>query len=470
MKKWVKRTGLAGLILLVVLLLIAVNQIRSIGPAATGYSAKMVCSAIFITGQTLSEALADFPDNPIKGLLRIHVDYDQQSVAASILGLSERRAVYRDGYGATLVPPQANLAPLPPLKAFPSGDTSQPEQFWPKGETVNLDELPANINREKLQTALDRAFSEPDPELRRRTRAVVIVYNDRIVAERYAPGFTKDTPLLEWSMSKSVTNALVGILVKRGKLFLDMIAPVPEWSETQDARHKITIDQLLRMSSGLEFEEEYGDLTSDAVQMLYVQRDMAAFAARKPLIHPPDSIWYYSSGTANILSRIVSHAIGSDEDYVNFPRQYLFGPLGMSSVVFEPDGSGTFIGSSLLYASARDWARFGLLYLNDGVWKGKRILPEGWVTYSTTPTPNAPLGQYGALFWLNAGERNNPSNKRWPTLPQDIFYCDGHDGQHVVIVPSYDLIIVRLGLSQKAGAWSLGDFLADVLAAFPETQ
>ena len=194
--------------------------------------------------------------------------------------------------------------------------------------------------------------------------------------------------MLGWSMTKSVTNALIGILVKQGKLSLDQLAPVPEWSDPADPRHAITLDQLMRMSSGLEFSEDYADLTTGVTQMLYNTDDMGAYAAAAPLEAEPDGVWNYSSGTANIVSRIVRDTVGgSDEEYLTFPRRALFDPIGMTSAVMEPDASDTFVGSSYMYATARDWARFGLLFLQDGMWEGERILPEGWVDYSITPTP-----------------------------------------------------------------------------------
>jgi len=470
MKTWVKRLLLSIAFLLIILIAVGGFQISRIGPAATGYTAKMIGSSVFVTGLSPEAAFADFPDNPVKGLLKIDVDYTHNTVTASLAGLAKRRAIYREGYGVTLLPQKGSFAHLPSETVTDTARSGDLDQLWPLGERVELANLPQTIDQRELETALDRAFAEPNPDLPRRTRAVIVVHAGQIVAERYGDGFDEKRLLLGWSMSKSITNALIGILVQQGRLDIHQPAPVPEWSLPSDARHAITVDQLLRMSSGLEFVEDYGDLTSDVVQMLYVQGDMAAFAAEKPQIYPPDSVWSYSSGTANIVSRIVRQRIGSLEDYIAFPYRYLFGPLGMQHTLFEPDAAGTFVGSSFVYASARDWARFGLLYLQDGVWQGQRILPEGWVEYSVRPTPNAPLGQYGAFLKLNAGESERPEKRRWPDLPADLYFADGHEGQHVVIIPSYDLVLVRLGMSQKRGAWSLHDFIADVLEAFPEPQ
>jgi len=272
-------------------------------------------------------------------------------------------------------------------------------------------------------------------------------------------------PLLGWSMSKSVTNALVGILVRKGKLDIHKPAPVPEWQRKDDPRKRITLDQLLRMSSGLEFEEIYAPLY-DATYMLYGSCDFAAYAANKPLKTDPDNEWYYSSGTANIIARIVRQTIEKDyEYYYSFIYEELFDKIGMYSAVMEPDSSGTFVGSSYTFATPRDWARFGLLYLQHGLWQGERILPEEWVKYTTTPTPKAPKGEYGAHFWLNAGGSPDPKDRRWPHSPQDAFGALGFQEQKVIIVPSKKLVLVRFGATTKREAWSTDEFIRNVIDA-----
>jgi CubicO group peptidase (beta-lactamase class C family) len=339
-----------------------------------------------------------------------------------------------------------------------------PEEVpWPSGDLQLEEDLPQNVNKLLLVEAMDNVFSEPDPEHLRRTRAVVVVYDGRLIAERYAPGFTKDTPLIGFSMTKSVTSALVGILVGQGKLSIHEPASVPEWKEPGDPRRAITLDQLLRMSSGLKFIEEYEENPlSDTSVMLFLKPDSAAYAANMPLDAEPDEKWHYSSGTTSIISRIIRHTIGNQADYFAFPRQALFNRIGMRSAIFEPDASGNLLCTSNLYASARDWARFGLLYLQDGIWEGKRILPEGWVKYTTTPTPNAPMGKYGAQFGLNRGDRENPKKRLYPRLPADLFFLEGYQGQSVVIIPSRKLVVVRLGMTHTGG-WGLESFMVDIL-------
>ena len=443
------------------------NRVSIAGPVGAGRTAKLLCSNVFVSGRTpedvFAEELAD-----MAGTINADVDYERQQVTA-VMGPFERRAVYREGLGCTVVDPDSGgVAGQPIAMDVVSAGAIQEEEPWPVGNLVSLDDLPPEVDEAKLAAALDAAFAEPDPELPVKTRAVVVVYDGQIIAERYAPGFSEDTPMISWSMAKSLTNTLVGILVGQGKLSLDEPAPVPEWSDPDDERRSITLDQLLRMSSGLSFDESYGAFSEVSV-MLFDRGDTAAYAAAMPLTEEPDSVWHYSSGTSNIISRIVRNAVGGTvQDALEFPRRARFNPIGMGSAVFEPDASGTFVGSSFVQATARDYARFGLLYLQDGMWFGDRVLPEGWVAYSKTPTPTAPQGQYGAQWWLNADTKANDKDRKWPELPPDIFWADGHDGQFIVVVPSHNMVLVRLGFTPDKGTWDLGAFIGDMLEAVPE--
>jgi CubicO group peptidase (beta-lactamase class C family) len=307
-------------------------------------------------------------------------------------------------------------------------------------------------------------FAEPDPTHPRNTRAVVVVHGGRIVAERYAPGFDKTMPLIAWSMTKGAMNALIGLRVKDGKLAVADRALLPEWRGQGDPRGAISLDDLLRMSSGLAFDESYDDPLGDVTEMLFVKNDMAKFAASKPLLHPPGSHWDYSSGTSVLLAAILRETFASEADYLRYPHDRLFAPLGMRSAVLETDASGNFVGSSLLYASARDFARLGLLFLHDGMWRGERLLPEGWVAYTLMPAKAAPDESYGAQIWLKLPESHGYGE---PPMPHDAFYFLGHDEQIVAIVPSRDLVIVRLGLTQEGGDWDHARDLAPIVAAFP---
>ena len=429
-------------------------------PTATGYVARNTCSAVLVAGrdpaQVAAEDMAPYP------YVSTTVDREQQLVRASVLGLAARTAVYRPGLGCALaisVDPATLRAqgfepPRAPASAAP----------WPQGDGDSARPDPPGLDRARLDAAVAAAFTEPDPDSLRRTRAVVVVHDGAIVAERHADGFDRDTRHLGWSMSKSVTNALIGVLVGRGQLDPRAAAPVPAWAD--DPRRAITLDQLLRMSSGLEFDERYGAL-ADATHMLFEVDDAAAYAMSKPLAHPPDTVFSYSSATTNILSWIVRQQFPDDAAYHRFPHEALFVPIGMRSAVFETDAAGTLVGSSYVHASARDWARFGLLYLQDGVWDGARVLPPGWVDYSRTPTPTSETRDYAAQFWANAGRPDDPTQRRFPHLPVDAYQASGFQGQAVLIVPSRKTVIVRLGMTHQRPAWDLDAFAASVLAALP---
>ena len=474
MRRRVKLILYAAGIALIILLVAAGWYLSDTLPISTGHTAKTVCSNVFISGRDAEDIFKEdiAPLHFLFAITDFKVDPDEKSVRADAFGFADRKAIYRQGYGCTVVNGltedelrQQKIGDVKFLKYSPEQRSKRP---WPVGNHGPVVSLPAGVDAQKLATAMDAAFVEPGPNNPRKTRAVVAVYDGRLIAERYAPGFNLNMPQLGWSMSKSVTNALVGVLVRNGKLDVHRPAPVPEWQKADDPRQKITLDQLLRMSAGLEFSEEYAPF-SDAVYMFYDSYDFAAYAANKPLETEPDEKWYYSSGTANIIARVVRQTIEKQhENYYDYLYQNLFHKIGMLSVVMEPDPSGTFVGSSYMFATPRDWARFGLLYLQDGVWNGERILPEGWVKYTTTPTPRAPQGKYGAFFWLNAGALSDASDRMMASVPVDTFFARGFQEQRVFIVPSKNLVLVRFGATSQKSAWNDEAFVASMLAALPE--
>src|SRR5258708_5124657 len=431
-------------------------------PIISGYGAKVLCSSVFVAGRTeqqvRKEDIASFPLN----LGHFTVDYKDSSVTGAVWGLAKKKAIYRRGLGATLVSEWTEqqvrdenylLADRPALRT----DTLS----WPMGDRL-ADTLPAGLDTAALRSAIDGIFTEKDTAHPIKTRAVVVLYKGQLVGEHYAPGFTKDTRLLGWSMSKSITSALIGMLVKDGRLRVEEPAPVPEWKNPDDPRHAITLANLLQQCSGLRFEENYTK-SSDATKMLFERADMGAYTASHPLKDTPGRVWYYSSGNSNIVSRIVRQTVG-EEKYHAFPYERLFYKTGMYSAVLEPDASGTFVGSSYSYATARDWARFGLLYLGDGVFNGERLLPEGWVKSTTTPAPAAPKGKYGYMFWLNAGTKGDAGDRTYPHAPANLFCADGFEGQNVFIIPSRQLVVVRLGLTTH-GKFNADRFLGEILGA-----
>jgi len=433
------------LLILSVIVIFAIKMLLDRAPIITGFSAKMVSSCMELTNRSQQDIeeneLSFFPLNLAKNV----VNKEDNSVISTFFGFSPQKAVYREGLGSTLIADfDENIVRKQKLKIkiLPENPDTIP---WPYGDLIPS-KTPANIDVEKLKNAVDKAFDQGN------TRAVVVCYDTTLLMEKYKKGFTKDTRLLGWSMSKSVTSALVGILVKQGKLNVNKPAPVKEWKN--DERKNITLNNLLQMSSGLEWKEDYSNI-SDATVMLYEKGDMGSFALNKPAAFPPDSVWYYSSGTSNIVSLIIRRQFDDDKNYWEFPRKELFNKTGMRSMVFETDASGTFVGSSYTFATARDWARFGLLYLKKGKFHGQQILPEGWTDYTATPAAKS-QGKYGAHFWLQ--------KKELPDAPSDTYYCDGYHGQRVYIIPSRNVVIVRFGLNKK-GEFDYNGFVKDVLGS-----
>jgi hypothetical protein len=308
----------------------------------------------------------------------------------------------------------------------------------------------------------------------RQTKAVVVVRDGRIIAERYAPGYAVDTQLPGWSATKSVTNALLGILVRQGRLSMQGPAPIAAWASPTDPRHAISTDNLLRMTSGLDCGQSLTASATDAfdpsAHMVFGERDMSSFAENRPLKAAPSSQWTYTNCNTLLASRIVrDNAGGTAAGVMDFARRELFDKLGMHHVTLELDAVGTPIGSSHMFASARDWARFGLLYLNDGVVGGERLLPEGWVDYSATMTPGSEEYGYAAGFWTNRGRSPGARYRIDHGMPADAFMARGAYGQYVVVVPSQRLVVARFGtaLDRRNDMDGVARLVADVIALTP---
>ena len=428
-------------------------------PVMAGMAAKTICSCVFLTGRD-PQSVRDKELQVFPGLSSAPIDVNADSTVTATVFWKTSKAIFRKGLGCTLLAEQseeevrAQRMILPPLPA------SQDAVAWPSGDA--LDSVPANINRDLVEQALDHAFEETDPKRPINTHAVVVVYDGKIIGERYAEGFNKDSRLTGWSMTKSITNALVGILVKEGRLNVEAAAPVAEWD---DDRNKITLNHLLQASSGLEWSESYFNPTGSFHQMFIKRDDKGGYAATKNLTHAPGTFFQYSSGTTNLISKIIRQTVG-DSTYYKFPFEKLFYKIGMNHMIMEPDASGTFVGSSYSYASARDWARLGLLYLNDGVWNGETILPSGWAKYSVTPAPAAEMGKYGAHWWLNAGDPHDAQLRKYPALPADTFWADGFEEQYAMVIPSKKLVIVRLGVSHHG--FDITKLVTGVISALHE--
>jgi len=432
--------------LIFIILVLMIYVLVSFPPILRGMAAKTLCSCVYVTGRS-PESVRQKELQVFPGMAEIALEINNvdSSVTASLLWRTSK-AIYRKGLGCTLLAeadePEIRKQNFNVFKdRYPDQDTIS----WPSGDLHALTSA-LKIDRQAIDKVVANAFVVKDPENPVNTHAVVVVYQGKIISEQYANGFGPHSILMGWSMTKSITNALVGILVKEGKLKLEAPAPVAAWKE--DERRNITLNHLLQASSGLAWEESYFNPTADFHRMFIYSDDKAAYASSRKLMHVPGEFFQYSSGSTNILSKIIRQTVG-EENYFRFPYDCLFSKIGMYHAILEPDASGTFVASSYGYATARDWARLGLLYLNDGVWNGERILPEGWVKYSTTPAPAAKRREYGAQVWLNLGEVSNPENVEYPGLPSEAIIFDGFEKNYVVIIPSKELVVVRLGVTHN---------------------
>ncbi|HTD72966.1 MAG TPA: serine hydrolase [Steroidobacteraceae bacterium] len=443
------------LLLLVVLVLFLWLKPPALLRVGANYSAKIVCSNVFLAARDPKEVLevdVQAPGVSILKFMRVAVDREHGVVRAGFLGfIGGGVAVARPGRGCTVVPNGKldSVAAAPAPTAYPPRPSFDPlvPPLWPEGTRV---ETKPAID----QVLQDAVLAGPG------ARAIVVVDHGRIVAERYAAGFTPTTPLLGWSMTKTVTAGVIGMLIKDGKLSLEQAG---FWPGT-DGREKIRLSDLLAMSSGLQWNEAYGAV-SDVTSMLYLQPDMAAFARSPILAHPPGEAWLYSSGTAVILARIAQDA--QPQDLASFINVRLFGPLGMTTATIEPDEHGSLVGSSYMYATARDWARYGEFLLRDGVWEGQQLLPAGYVAMMAAPVP-ASHGQYGkGQTWLWGSDAATPGVNPDAAfgIPPDTFWMSGHDGQNIAIIQSRQLVIVRLGLTPYAAGYSPQPLVKAILEA-----
>jgi CubicO group peptidase (beta-lactamase class C family) len=436
-----KKTWTIVLAIVLAILLGGCIYLDSLMPIITGYAAKNLASAVFVSGREQADVEAlDLNFSFIK-FNHNRVDYDAKTVTSRFLW-RKATAVCRDGYGVTLLRGKkaAELAaekyPLPEMPAL-----DDPLAAGDSALVARLEPIARAFVDEQAYNGTPFAF--------------VVLHRGTVAAERYRAGITAEMPLLSWSMAKSVTNALVGIMAGDGLVDINAPMDIPEWQD--DARKEITLNDLMQMQSGLEWNEDYGN-RSDVNLMLHREKDMGLFALSKPLLYKPGTHWYYSSGSSNIVMRYLRSRFASDTEFLRYLRERLFTPLSICHARFEPDLSGTPVGSSYLYMTARDFARFGELFLEDGCVGGERILPEGWVDYTVTPASDS-QGEYGAFFWLNRGGR-------CPDVPADMFSCNGHDGQQIYIIPSKNLVVVILGYSPKPDhVIDFNALLRDIIAA-----
>ena len=377
--------------------------LNSLMPIITGYAAKNLASAVFVSGRDAKEVEAlDLKFSFIR-FNRNKVDYENKTVTSRFLW-GKSTAVYRDGYGVTLL----RGATVDELRqhAYPLPAETAPSK------PIALGDSATRVRLEPIAKALvdDRTYNG-------HPFAFMALHKGKVVAERYDKGIGPETKLLSWSMAKSFTSALTGVMAGDGLVDINAPVDIAEWQN--DGRKNITLNNLLQMQSGLGWDEDYG--------------------ARSDVAYEPGTHWYYSSGTTNIVMRYLRSRFSSDEVFLDYIRTRLFAPLGIRNAVFEQDMSGTPVGSSYIYITAADYARFGQLYLDDGCVDSLRVLPQGWVKYTATPTSDS-KGRYGAFFWLNRCGK-------YPDVPEDMYYCKGHDGQRIFVIPSKDLVVVILGYS-----------------------
>jgi CubicO group peptidase (beta-lactamase class C family) len=440
---------------------------------AAGF-AKVMCSAVFITGLDPAFAAENVgyftaPYSMRAKLGKPVVDRERKAVHVAVPGQGQRTAVYLGDQGCVALPPGKDSVSFTPVKlksSLPDPST----QPWPMGDVLPGDSLPKEVDRRKVDEAIAAAFDPPSGM----TAAFVVTWKGRIIGERYAEGITPQTPLESWSMGKSVTATLMGLLIQQGVYELSQPAPIPEWKADGDPRAKIRISDLMNMSSGLRIraplDPDY-DPSGPYPDHLYLYTatvDSFHYAATRPLQYPPGTVGRYRNTDPVLVNYLVRLAVEKrQEDYLSFPRRALFDKIGIRTMVVETDPFGNFLLQGHEYASARDWARLGNLYLQDGVWNGQRILPEGFVKFVSTvaqawQADGEPI--YGGFFWINGDEI-------YP-VPKEAYYMSGAGGQTTLIIPSHDLVVVRLGHYKGAapGEESFNNALRILLQAVPEKE
>lgn len=414
-------------------------------------STKLLCSGVFVIGRDPEEFIKNDLQRtevpfPMWDELKVDVDRDEQSVTLQLEGYPARKAVYTGCQGCVLLPRGVDELYFEPVQFEPNVPDPK-TTAWPMGDMLEHSG-PVHPDYEALDAVFEFAFDDSQHDAPQRTRAMVVVHKGQLAGERYAPGFEQDTRHISWSMGKSITAALVGILAGQGHFDVNDPAPIDAWQRPGDPRSELTLAHLLRMSSGLQFDSGgAGSFTHrDNHRFVYFGApNVFAYSIHNPLAHEPNTVWRYRNCDPLSLGKIIRDTVEAHgEDYFTFPQRALFDKIGARNFVLETDPYGNFIMTGFDYGTARDWARFGLLHLHDGVWNGERLLPEGWVDFIRTPAPAAERNHYGGLFWLNAG-------KSYEDLPEDMYWPAGHHGQVVMIVPSHDLVVVRLGHSSQGG-------------------
>lgn len=445
------------------ILLTGCDQVKEI-PFGNGYVAKNICSGVFVSeideNTVIDHYVAPVVD-PLPLLWKVEIDRENNLVSSSDIifrDLFKQTAYFRPGFGCTLLQdstPQELNAQLP---EFEDIIETPAYYFWPHGSAGQWPLPRPDIDYNQIQSAIDAAFVET-PDRTRQTVAVLVAYDNLLIAEQYAQSVNEHTRLVGWSMSKSFTSTLIGMLQDRSLLDVNQLAPVPAWQGTE--KETITIENLLHMASGLEYHEESRGPNNDQSYTLHAMSKFADFIIDRPLVAKPGTRYNYSTAETMLLAHIAQNTLGgSMADTYHFVNENLFAPLGITDAVLEYDTSGNPAGGAYLIMKPRDWARLGLLYLNRGNWFGEQILSEDWIDYALTPS--SANKKYGAQIWLNTDK------SMWPSLPADTFAFLGYQQQSVIVVPSYNLVVVRMGFSFEGGVDQKEQLVASIIDALPE--
>ena len=421
----------------------------------TGYAAKTMASEVYIGEKSLKSIQKNQFNHSYFKWIEFDHDTKNKTIYASFWGdLAKRKAIYKKGLGCILIDDlEMNHLGHHNLENFEAYSSKKDEtSLWPKGELVYPDKIP-EIDYQQLKFALNNAFIENSIEGKKNTNSVVVIYDGKLVAEKYKMGLSKEHKMLGWSMTKTVMNTLIGILIQENKVRLEQDHLFESWD---DERENITIEHLLSMRSGLEWDEDFSQL-SNATRLLFLKSDMVDFAKKLELDENPGSTWLYSSASSILIAGFIKSLFATNQDYWSFPQTYLFQKLNME-MILETDQKGDFVGSSYAWATPRDWAKLALLYYNKGNYNGDQILSEEWVRYSTKPNTPKVSKNYGAGFWLNADQN------QMDDIPADCYNFNGYRGQRIFVIPSKKLIVVRFGNSY-GGGFDQNEFLHEFVKA-----
>lgn len=441
--KWLKRILL---LLIIIIVLVIVENYPKLN-IISGYASKYMASSVLIGNHMPASINSNDLNIPLVNLATTDFIGSEAMATSNVYGLMDRKAVNRQGLGAVLVNDDYN-------EGEPYLQPKREKRFdsipYPYGHMKPKDSVFPEIDYDKLNQAVALPFGNPQLQ---KTRTLLVLYKGHLIHEAYVEGFNENTPILGWSMTKSILATLYGILEHQGKLNVEWPAPITEWKN--DDRSNITLNHLLRMQSGLEWDEDYTSI-SDVTKMLFLESDMTAAQKEKEAIAQPTEVWNYSSGTTNLLSGILRQQFRTHQEYLDFPYSTLIDKIGAHSMIIEADLEGNYVGSSYGWANTRDWGRMGQLYLNKGSWNGDLLFSPEWVDYITEPTALSD-GTYGGHFWLNSGGI-------YPDVPRDLYSMNGYQGQYVFMIPSKDLVVVRTGLAEYPD-FDINGFLSALVGA-----